>query len=116
MSQQVVERLLTQTSHCLMKPRDPQEMLKALGLLWHSSQLLALSRSVISALSNALWGSNHRTDLTQMKPFHPFNSPHGTTTTNPSWKVVLSKPFEIMDIAGTASIYAFCCITGFVSL
>lgn len=42
MSQQVVERLVTQTSHHLMKPRDPQETLKALGLLWHSSQLLAL--------------------------------------------------------------------------
>lgn len=57
------------------------------GQLWHSSQLLALSKSVISALSNVLWGSNCTTDLTQMKPFYPFNSPHGTTTTNPAWKV-----------------------------
>lgn len=101
-----------------MKPKDLQEMLKALGLPWHSSQLLALSKSVISALSNALWGSSYTTDLTQMKPFYPFNSPHGTTTTttNPSWKVTTSKPFEITDTAGRATVYALYCITDFVSL
>ncbi len=63
------------------------------GQPWHSSQLLALSKSVISALSNVLWGSNCTTDLTQMKPFYPFNSPHGTTTTNSAWKIMaLSLP------------------------
>lgn len=54
------------------------------GLPWHSSQLPGLSESVISALSNVLWGSNCTTDLTHMKPFHPFKSPHGATTTNPA--------------------------------
>lgn len=58
------------------------------GQPWHSSQLLALSKSIISALSNVLWGSNCTTDLTQMKPFYPFNSPHGTTTTNTAWKIM----------------------------
>lgn len=54
------------------------------GQPWHSSQLPGLSESVISALSNVLWGSNCTTDLTHMKPFHPFKSPHGATTTNPA--------------------------------
>ena len=61
------------------------------GQPWHSSQLLTLSKSVISALSwasNVLWGSNCTTDLTQMKPFYPLNSPHGTTTANGTQEVV----------------------------
>lgn len=53
------------------------------GQLWHCSQLLGLSKSVISALSNVLWGSHCMIDLTQLKPFYPFCL-YRTTTTNPA--------------------------------
>lgn len=59
------------TGHGKSTPGQPQ----------HLNQLLGLSKSIFSALSNVLWDSNSTTDLTQMKPSHPFNSPHGTTTT-----------------------------------
>lgn len=54
------------------------------GQPWHSNQLLGLSKSIFSALSNVLWDSNSAADLTQMKPFHPFSAPYGTTTTYPA--------------------------------
>lgn len=54
------------------------------GQPWYSNQLLGLSKSIFSALSNVLWDSNSAADLTQMKPFHPFSAPYGTTTTYPA--------------------------------
>lgn len=85
----------------------------------HSAQLAASPKSVSSALSNVLWGSDCTADLTQMKPFYPLNSPHGTTTTNPAWKSHASgssKPIEIPKTAGWASICAPSCDVCVVTL
>lgn len=85
------------------------------GQPWHSSQLLALSKSLISALSNVLWGSNCTTDLTQMKPFYPFNSPRGTTTTNAAWEVVALSLLRSLMLQKVQAFILYCNI-GFVSL
>lgn len=100
-----------------MNPKDPQGMLKALqGCYGTHVSSFAQSESIISALSNVLWGSNCTTDLTQMKPFYPFKSPHGAATTNPPRKVTASKSYEITDAAGNAGIYVLYRNIGFVSL
>lgn len=84
--------------------------------LWHSSQPLVLSKSVISALSNVLWGSNCTTDLTQMKPVYPFNSPQGSATTNATRKVTaLSPPSGFRSLKLQKVHIILCCNYGSVS-
>lgn len=96
MSQLVVGKTLTLFPKPLNEPEGSMGHVKSTtGQLWHCSQLLGLSKSVISALSNVLWGSHCMIDLTQQKLFYPLRS-YKTNTTNPAWKPVALSPLSLL--------------------
>lgn len=105
-----LERLLTQTPHCLMNPKDPRGMLKALQGR-HGTEVSSSLR--LRALFQLLlmYSGAQAARLTWSK-WNPFNSPHGATTTNPAWKS-LSLPSLLRPLKYLCSLY---CNISFVSL